>query len=92
MRLLCVQFKKATHAKTAEGVVGVVMEDALPSGSIMHTPCRFELKLILADGSLSPSIKVDTLSECSEAEVAHYEAEVAEFDELLALEAQMSVL
>jgi hypothetical protein len=69
------QFKQGTHAKTAGGAVGVVVEDvAAPAVAV---------ELRLADGSTMSvedrrgsltHIRVDTLSECSEAEVAEYEA------------------
>jgi hypothetical protein len=64
------QFKQGTHAKTVEGAVGAVVEDAAAEGKWANI-----VQLRLADASWTQRAKVDTLTECSEAEVAEYEAE-----------------
>eukprot|EP01046_Picozoa_sp_COSAG06_P058968 COSAG06_NODE_12035_length_1432_cov_1.453113_1_plen_174_part_10 len=69
------RFKKGVHAKTAEGAVGVVQEDAAAEGSWVQ--------LILADGSYTNyARKVDTLSEPSEAETAEYKKEAGRWSAL----------
>eukprot|EP01047_Picozoa_sp_COSAG01_P033071 COSAG01_NODE_2418_length_7734_cov_8.527570_4_plen_1691_part_00 len=66
------RFKKGAYAQTAEGAVGVVVEDADTFGWRMN-----RVKLRLADGKEKDSIKVDALMDASEAETAAYEAEAA---------------
>ena len=63
------QFSQGAHAKTAEGVVSLVMMDASAEG--MHAN---EVKLQLADGSQTDWVKVETLSKATQAEVAEYNA------------------
>jgi hypothetical protein len=58
------------YAKTAEGAVGVVSEDARTKG---HSASQVQLRL--ADGQETDGIKVDALTEASEAEIADYDAE-----------------
>jgi hypothetical protein len=72
------QFSQGAHAKTAEGVVSLVIMDARlhacpPQWSAegMHAN---EVKLQLADGSQSDWVKVETLSEATQAEVTEYNA------------------
>eukprot|EP01046_Picozoa_sp_COSAG06_P027151 COSAG06_NODE_2378_length_6982_cov_36.074531_8_plen_228_part_00 len=64
------QFRRGTHAKTADGAVGVVMDEAPAEGPDANT---VHLQLA-ADGSQTGRLSLDTLTVATEAE---YEAEVA---------------
>ena len=59
------QFKQGTHAKTAEGQVGVLT---------MDPDSDDEVKLRLADGTRTGYVKVGTLSEPSAEELAVHDA------------------
>ena len=67
MAALRAQFKQGLHAKTAEGAVGMVVNDASAEGRIANMAV-----LRLASGSETSWMKIDTLSECTEEEVSHY--------------------
>eukprot|EP01046_Picozoa_sp_COSAG06_P061955 COSAG06_NODE_13788_length_1219_cov_1.174107_1_plen_233_part_10 len=67
--VLRARFKQGAHVKTAEGAVGVVLRDAATQGWRAN-----EVWVQPADGSAAEQVKVDTLAEASEIEVAEYEA------------------
>ena len=78
-------FKQGRHAKTAEGTTGVVLMDTGFFGGGHYTN---KTQLRLADGTRTNPIKVDTLTECSEAE--HKAVELVEMHRFEALHAQFT--
>lgn len=58
------KFKKGNHARTANGTIGAVLEDAVTGGGV-------QLQMA-ADGSHTSMLQINTLTLCTEAE---YEAE-----------------
>jgi hypothetical protein len=70
MATLRTQFSQGAHAKTADGAVGVVVEDAPTKGRCAH---KVVLRLV-ADGSHTDRLSLDALITLTEAECDECEA------------------